>query len=61
MMNFFEVQEYYAKNIAVGFARMNGGSVGIVAISLHFSPERLNNASLKGARFVRFCNCFNIR
>jgi propionyl-CoA carboxylase beta chain len=58
---FFEVQEHYAKNIVVGFARMNGRSVGIVANQPAFLAGTLDiNASTKGARFVRFCDCFNI-
>src|SRR6202142_3708432 len=58
---FFEVQEHYARNIVVGFARMNGRSVGIVANQPAFLAGTLDiNASTKGARFVRFCACFNI-
>jgi propionyl-CoA carboxylase beta chain len=58
---FFEVQEHYAKNIVVGFARMNGRSVGMVANQPAVLAGTLDiNASLKGARFVRFCDCFNI-
>jgi propionyl-CoA carboxylase beta chain len=58
---FFEVQEHFAKNIVVGFARLNGRSVGIVANQPAFLAGTLDiNASLKGARFVRFCDCFNI-
>src|SRR3981189_2974347 len=58
---FFEVQEHYAKNIVVGFARMNGRSAGIVANQPAFLAGTLDiNASTKGARFVRFCDCFNI-
>ncbi len=58
---FFEVQEYYAKNIVVGFARLNGRSVGIVANQPAFLAGTLDiNASIKAARFVRFCDCFNI-
>ncbi len=58
---FFEVQEHYAKNIVVGFARLNGRSVGIVANQPAFLAGVLDiNASVKGARFVRFCDCFNI-
>src|SRR5215472_11998963 len=58
---FFEVQEHYAKNIVVGFARLNGKSVGIVANQPAFLAGVLDiNASIKGARFVRFCDCFNI-
>jgi len=58
---FFEVQEHYAKNIVVGFARLNGRSVGIVANNPAMLAGTLDiNASIKGARFVRFCDCFNI-
>ena len=58
---FFEVHEHYAKNIVVGFARMNGRSVGIVANQPAVLAGMLDiNASVKGARFVRFCDCFNI-
>src|SRR5437867_3398832 len=58
---FFEIHEHYAKNIVVGFARMNGRSVGIVANQPAFLAGTLDiNASVKGARFVRFCDCFNI-
>ena len=58
---FFEVQEHYAKNIVVGFARLNGRSVGIVANQPAFLAGTLDiNASIKGARFVRFCDSFNI-
>jgi propionyl-CoA carboxylase beta chain len=58
---FFEVHEHYAKNIVVGFARFNGRPVGIVANQPAFLAGVLDiNASLKGARFVRFCDAFNI-
>jgi propionyl-CoA carboxylase beta chain len=58
---FFEVQEHYAKNIVVGFARLNGKPVGAVANQPAFLAGTLDiNASIKGARFVRFCDCFNI-
>jgi propionyl-CoA carboxylase beta chain len=58
---FFEVQEHYAKNIVVGFGRLNGKSVGIVANQPAFLAGVLDiRASIKGARFVRFCDCFNI-
>src|SRR5271155_3311378 len=58
---FFEVQEHYAKNIVVGFARLNGKPVGIVANQPAFLAGTLDiNASVKGARFVRFCDCFNL-
>src|SRR5213082_2297823 len=58
---FFEVQELFAKNLVVGFARLNGRPVGIVANQPAFLAGTLDiNASIKGARFVRFCDCFNI-
>jgi len=59
--NFFEVQPHYAKNIIVGFARMDGRSVGIVANQPQFLAGVLDiNSSMKAARFVRFCDAFNI-
>ncbi len=58
---FFEVHEHYAKNIVVGFARLNGRSVGIVANQPAVLAGCLDiNSSVKGARFVRFCDAFNI-
>jgi propionyl-CoA carboxylase beta chain len=58
---FFEVQKHYARNIVVGFARLDGKSVGIVANQPAVLAGTLDiNASVKGARFVRFCDCFNI-
>ncbi len=58
---FFEVHEHYAKNIVVGFSRMNGRPVGIVANQPAFLAGVLDiNASGKAARFVRFCDAFNI-
>jgi propionyl-CoA carboxylase beta chain len=58
---FFEVQEHFAKNIVVGFGRLDGRSVGIVANQPSVLAGTLDiNASVKGARFVRFCDCFNI-
>ncbi len=58
---FFEVHEHFAKNIVVGFARMNGRPVGIVANQPAVLAGVLDiNASVKGARFVRFCDAFNI-
>src|SRR4029077_13930167 len=58
---FLEVQERWARNIVIGFARMDGRSIGIVANQ----PEHLAgcldiDSSVKGARFVRFCDAFNI-
>jgi propionyl-CoA carboxylase beta chain len=59
--DFFEVHELYAQNIVVGFARLNGHSVGIVAQQPAVLAGCLDiNSSDKGARFVRFCDCFNI-
>jgi len=58
---FFEVHEHYALNIIVGFARLGGRSVGIVANQPSHLAGCLDiNASLKAARFVRFCDAFNI-
>jgi propionyl-CoA carboxylase beta chain len=58
---FFQVQEHFARNIVVGFARMAGRTVGIVANQPAFLAGVLDiNASVKGARFVRFCDAFNI-
>jgi propionyl-CoA carboxylase beta chain len=58
---FFEVQEHYARNIVIGFARLSGQPVGIVANQPAFLAGVLDiDASVKGARFVRFCDCFNI-
>jgi propionyl-CoA carboxylase beta chain len=58
---FLEVQPYYAQNIVVGFARMGGKSVGIVANQpAHLAGVLDINSSVKGARFVRFCDAFNI-
>jgi propionyl-CoA carboxylase beta chain len=58
---FLEVQPHYAKNIVVGFARLGGQSVGIVANQpAHLAGVLDINSSIKGARFVRFCDAFNI-
>ncbi|MBR3522309.1 MAG: acyl-CoA carboxylase subunit beta [Prevotella sp.] len=58
---FFEIQPKFAKNIIIGFARFNGQSVGIVANQPSAYAGVLDvNASRKGARFVRFCDAFNI-
>ncbi|MGB7201572.1 MAG: acyl-CoA carboxylase subunit beta [Pyrinomonadaceae bacterium] len=58
---FFEVQEHYAANIVIGFARLGGYSVGVVANQPAFLAGVLDiDASVKAARFVRFCDCFNI-
>jgi propionyl-CoA carboxylase beta chain len=58
---FLEVHEHYARNIVVGFARLGGRPVGVVANQPAQLAGTLDiNASVKGARFVRFCDCFNI-
>ncbi len=58
---FLEIQRNYARNIIIGFARFNGQSVGIVANQPKFLAGVLDsNASRKAARFVRFCDAFNI-
>jgi propionyl-CoA carboxylase beta chain len=58
---FFEVQQHHAPNICVGFARLDGRPVGIVANQPAFLAGVLDiDASVKGARFVRFCDCFNV-
>ena len=59
--NFFELQPDYAKNIIVGYGRMDGATVGIVANQPTVLAGCLDiNASVKAARFIRFCDCFNI-
>lgn len=59
--SFMEVHKDYAENIVVGFARLGGKSIGIVANQPAFLAGVLNiEASTKAARFVRFCDCFNI-
>lgn len=58
---FFEVMPHFAKNIVVGFARLGGRTVGIVANQPAFLAGVLDiDASDKAARFIRFCDCFNI-
>jgi len=58
---FFEIHEHWAKNIVIGLARMDGRTVGIVANQPAFLAGCLDiNSSVKGARFVRFCDAFNI-
>lgn len=58
---FFEVQPYYGQNLVVGFARLSGRPVGIVGNQPAYLAGTLDiAASLKGARFVRFCDAFNI-
>ncbi len=59
--SFFEVHKDYAENIVVGFARLAGRSIGVVANQPAVLAGVLDiNSSKKGARFVRFCDCFNI-
>tara|TARA_B110000444_G_scaffold74128_1_gene69776 strand:+ start:3593 stop:5134 length:1542 start_codon:yes stop_codon:yes gene_type:complete len=59
--SFFEVHKNFAENILVGFARLAGKSIGVIANQPSFLAGVLNiEASKKGARFVRFCDCFNI-
>ena len=59
--DFFEIQEAFARNIVTGFARMEGRTIGIVANQPMFLAGVLDSdASRKAARFVRFCDCFNI-
>lgn len=59
--HFFEVQQHFAQNMVIGFARMQGRSVGIVANQPQILAGAIDiDASDKAARFVRFCDCFNI-
>ena len=59
--DFLEVQEHFAQNIIVGFGRVNGRTVGIIANQPKVNAGTLDvNSSDKGARFVRFCDSFNI-
>lgn len=59
---FFEIQEEFAKNMVIGFIRLNGRSVGVVANQPMVSAGCLDiDASDKSARFIRFCDAFNIR
>ncbi|TKX78412.1 acyl-CoA carboxylase subunit beta [Halorubrum sp. SD626R] len=59
--SFFEVQENFAKNVVVGFGRLDGHSVGVVANNPRVNAGTLDiESSQKGARFVRFCDAFNI-
>jgi propionyl-CoA carboxylase beta subunit len=58
---FFEVHEHWAKNLVIGFAHMDGRAIGIVGNQPAFLAGVLDiNSSVKGARFVRFCDAFNI-
>lgn len=59
--DFMEIHKHFAQNIIVGFGRMNGGTVGIIANQPKFSAGVLDvNSSDKAARFIRFCDSFNI-
>jgi acetyl-CoA carboxylase carboxyltransferase component len=59
--DFFEIQEDYAKNIIIGFIRLGGGSVGVIANQPTVNAGCLDiDASDKSARFIRFCDAFNI-
>lgn len=59
--SFFEVQEDYAPNVIVGFGKLNGRSVGVVANQpKHLAGVLDSNSSVKAARFIRFCDAFNI-
>src|SRR5260370_41079006 len=59
--NFFEVQQFFAMNIVVGFAHLDGHPVGVVANQPKVMAGALDiNASVKAARFVRLCDAFNI-
>jgi propionyl-CoA carboxylase beta chain len=59
--DFFEIKAEFAPNLIVGFARFNGATVGIVANQPAYLSGVLDiDSSIKGARFVRFCDCFNI-
>lgn len=59
--HFLEVQQYFAENMTIGFARMQGRPVGIVANQPQYLAGAIDiDASDKAARFVRFCDCFNI-
>jgi propionyl-CoA carboxylase beta chain len=59
--HFFEIHEHFAMNIVVGFARLGGHSVGIIANQPNVLAGVLDiDASEKAARFIRFCDCFNI-
>ncbi len=59
--SFFEIHEQYAENIVIGFARLAGRSIGIVANQpMNLAGVLDVNSSKKAARFVRFCDCFNI-
>ena len=59
--SFFELQEEFARNIVIGYIRLNGKTIGVVANQPLALAGTLDiNASVKAARFVRFCDAFNI-
>jgi len=59
--DFFEIQENFARNMVIGYARMEGATVGIVANNPNVLAGCLDiDSSVKAARFIRFCDCFNI-
>jgi propionyl-CoA carboxylase beta chain len=59
--SFFEISEHYAQNLVIGFARLQGKTIGIVANQPKVLAGVLDiNSSVKGARFIRFCDSFNI-
>ena len=59
--DFFEIQKHFAQNIIIGFGRMNGSTVGIVANQPKVMAGVLDvNSADKAARFIRFCDAFNI-
>jgi propionyl-CoA carboxylase beta chain len=58
---FFETQPLWAQNIVIGFARLNGKPIGVVANQpMHYAGALDINSSMKAGRFIRFCDCFNI-
>ncbi len=59
--DFFEIHKHFAKNIVIGFARMNGSTIGIIANQPNVMAGVLDiNSADKGARFIRFCDAFNV-
>ncbi|MBT3550682.1 MAG: acyl-CoA carboxylase subunit beta [Rhodospirillaceae bacterium] len=59
--DFFEIQESFARNMVIGYGRMEGATVGIVANNPNVLAGCLDiDSSVKAARFIRFCDCFNI-
>ncbi|MBP1670127.1 MAG: acyl-CoA carboxylase subunit beta, partial [Bacteroidetes bacterium] len=59
--SFFEISEYFAQNLVIGFGRLSGKTVGVLANQPKVLAGTLDiNSSVKGARFVRFCDAFNI-